>query len=297
MWRYFYQRYGELSIAENFERCLHDMVRYNRMRHLHPDPERIRREYWQGEPGYGSLFTLFHRHHADRAGKQRWGDKSLHTELYADQVLTEFPRARIIHMVRDPRDRFTSVRKRHLRNASRVGAATGRWLVSMNSAKRNLERYPDNYRIISYEELASHPEETLHRLCEFIEEDYRPEMLTLQGDPAYLKRGGNSSFGQIERGAISTRSIGRFREVLSPVETAFIQQLTKSQMAEYGYQLEPVVMSPGERLQYYLATLPVNLARMLGWITISKLQLKRGMTVPEFRLVDVQFTAQENKSG
>jgi hypothetical protein len=42
MWRYFYGRYGDLRKAANFERCLGDMSHYNRMRHLQPDPERIR---------------------------------------------------------------------------------------------------------------------------------------------------------------------------------------------------------------------------------------------------------------
>ena len=44
MWRYFHERYGELNQTDNFERCLSDMTRYSRMKHLNPDAERIRRE-------------------------------------------------------------------------------------------------------------------------------------------------------------------------------------------------------------------------------------------------------------
>src|ERR671914_1980284 len=91
MWRYFHRRYGDLARAGNLDRCLRDMVAYRRMRHLHPDPERIRREFLAGEATYGRLFALFHEHHAERSGKPRWGDKSLHTEHYADRLLTEFP--------------------------------------------------------------------------------------------------------------------------------------------------------------------------------------------------------------
>ncbi|MEJ2750555.1 MAG: sulfotransferase [Anaerolineae bacterium] len=91
MWRYFHGQYGDLSQRENFERCLDAMLHYKRVANLEPDPERIRREFWQGEPSYGRLFALFHQHHAERLGKTRWGDKSLHTEKYADQVFAEFP--------------------------------------------------------------------------------------------------------------------------------------------------------------------------------------------------------------
>ena len=83
MWRYFYGRFGDLSDAQNLERCLTSMVTFKRMRHLLPDPDRIRREFQQGEPTYGRLFALFYEHHAERMGKPRWGDKSLHTEHYA----------------------------------------------------------------------------------------------------------------------------------------------------------------------------------------------------------------------
>src|SRR2546422_7834415 len=74
MWRYFHERYGELSDPGNLDRCLTDMLRYRRMRHLHPDADRIRREFAQGDPTYGRLFALFHEHHAEAAGKRRWGD-------------------------------------------------------------------------------------------------------------------------------------------------------------------------------------------------------------------------------
>jgi len=99
MWRYFHGRYGDLSNPANLDRCLDDMIGFRRMRHLEPDRERIRREFLEGETTYGRLFALFHLHHAERVGRPRWGDKSLHTEHYADRVFAEFPEARVVHMM------------------------------------------------------------------------------------------------------------------------------------------------------------------------------------------------------
>ena len=297
MWRYFHQRYGDLSRPENFERCLHDMVRYNRMKHLNPDADRIRREFQQGPATYGRLFALFHEHHAESRGKQRWGDKSLHTEYYVDRVSAEYPNARIIHMVRDPRDRYASVRKRHGRDSARVGAATARWLFSMRKARRNLKRYPDQYLIVRYEDLASQPEETLRRVCAFIHEAYTPAMLTMDGAPEHRDTGGNSSFGQIQPGAISTSAIGRFRKVLSSSEIAFIQMWAGRDMEAFGYPREPIRFSLGERLAFFLVGLPMSLARMLGWLTLTAIRMRRGSRIPAFRLVDAPKVASEENAA
>lgn len=284
MWRYFHRRYGNLAERANLERCLGDMVRYRRMRHLHPDAERIRREFLEGEPTYGRLFTLFHQHNAERSGKRRWGDKSLHTEHYADRVFAEFPNARIVHTVRDPRDRYASVSRRHGRRISRVGAATGRWLLSMRAARRNLKLYPDRYLIVRYEDLARDAEKTTRRICAFIGEEYSNDMLTMRGVPDHRDSGGNSSFGDLEPGAISTRGIGRFRQVLSPSELAFIELLAGRDLTELGYERADVHLSPTGRLRFYAWELPVNCARMIGWIALARGRMWRGVRVPAFRL-------------
>ena len=279
MWRYFYGRYGPLSRPENFERCLFDMTHYHKMRHLEPDAERLRQEFWQAEPSYGRLFGLIHSHAAARAGKRRWGDKSLHTERYADRVFTEFPDARMIQMIRDPRDRYASARKRFDRDTPKVGAFTARWLLAARTARRNLKRYSDRYCVVRYESLAANPEATLRDICAFINEAYDPQMLSMQGSD-YRDSGGNSSFGRLEPGVISTRSIGRFRVVLSPEEIAFIQAFCGRVMAHYDYALETVRFDPGTRWRFATRLFPVQTARMLGWWGLTAIEMRRGAKPP-----------------
>ncbi len=267
-WRWFYGRYGDLNDKGNFERLLDKMLRYKRIEPLEPDGERIRREFWQGEPSYGRVFALFQQHNAERIGKHRWGDKSLHTEHYIEQVLSEFPDAKFIHMSRDPRDRYASVRKRFGKDTPRLGAATARWLVSMRAAEKNRQKYPANYRIIRFEDLAANPEETSKVICDFIGERYFPEMLTLEGASKYRDSGGNSSFEQIKPGAISTKPIGRYKSVLTLSEIAFIQFFAKREMQALGYEFEQVKFLFTDALKYYLWILPYQFARMLGWMAV-----------------------------
>lgn len=287
MWRYFHGQYGDLGDPANLERCLSDMVRYNRMRHLRPDAERIRQEFLEGEPTYGRLFSLFHEHNAERAGKDRWGDKSLHTEHYADRVFAEFPDARLIHMVRDPRDRYASVRRRWGRDVSRVGAATGRWLLSTRAGLRNVQRYPGRYLLVRYEDLARDPEATTRRVCDLIGEPFDPDMMSMQGAPEHRRRGGNnSSFGDLEPGTISTRGIGRFRTVLTPSELSFIQLFARRELAALAYGPVDVHATTAERVRFWTRDLPEHAARMAAWTSMSRLLRARGVRVPDSRLTE-----------
>jgi len=124
LWAFFYDQYGNLSQPENFDRCLNAMIHYKRLLVLKPDPDRLRREFWQAEPTYARLFTLLEEHHAERLGKPRWGDKSLNTERYVDRIFAAYPTAKFIHMIRDPRDRYASARTRWKDMKGRAGAGT-----------------------------------------------------------------------------------------------------------------------------------------------------------------------------
>ena len=57
MWTYFYGQYGDLGEEGNFERCLGAMLGYKHVAQLQPDVERVRREFWAGEPTYARLFA------------------------------------------------------------------------------------------------------------------------------------------------------------------------------------------------------------------------------------------------
>lgn len=278
MWRYFDGRYGDLAVPANLERCLDDMTGFRRMRHLSPDRDRIREEFARGPASYGHLFALFHAHHAERAGKIRWGDKSLHTEHYVERLFAEFPDARVVHLVRDPRDRYASVRRRHGQDLSRVGAATGRWLSSTRAAMRNAARHPDHYLVVRYEDLATDPQSTLRVVCGFAGLEYSPTMLGMGGVPDH-RVGGNSSFGDLEPATVSTQAIGRFRSVLSPSEIAFVQLVARRELAAHRYERADTGLRGGARVRFWAWDLPIQSARMNAARTIEWRRRRHGVPV------------------
>jgi hypothetical protein len=266
-WTFFYGHFGDLTKKTNLERCLTAMQRYRRHRKLDVDFSRLRREFESGERTYCRLFALMQAQHAERVGKQRWGDKSLHTERYAETVYSCFPDARILHIIRDPRDRYASVLKRWQSRRGGVGSATAAWLASVQLGKRNEERYPGRYRVLAYETLVHAPDETMREVCDFVGEPFDPAIFDMRGAAEFRETGGNSSFGKFTAGEISPRSVGRFQSVLSNRQIAFMQRAAGPLMLAHGYDPVAVEMSGSERLRYAALTVPANAVKMMFWRT------------------------------
>ena len=285
LWTYFNNQYGDLNKAENLQRCLSIMSQYKRLRAIQIDTERVRREFYQGEKTYARLFTLIEGHFAERLGKSRWGDKSLNTERYMDDIFDAFPSAKIIHMMRDPRDRYASAKTRWTDMKGRVGAGTAMWLESVKLARRGQRKYPNQYMVVRYEDLVAQPEPMLRKICEFLGEEYVPEMLTMIGAPTHLNKGSNSSYGKREVGKITTDSIARYRQVLSPHEIKYMQDFCKDGMRQFGYALDDIRLSPRDWLSYLFADWPFNFARMFFWKLKEAFWSIKGRSLPARRLV------------
>jgi len=291
MWTHFYTQYGDISQPENFERCLSMMMRYKRLLKLNPDPERIRREFWEGKQTYGRLFALLEEHYAEQLGKPRWGDKSLNTERYADQIFKAYPDARIIHMLRDPRDRYSSSLKRWKVSRSGIGGATALWLTTIGLAERNKVLYPEQYMIVRYEDLASRPEMMLRVICTFIGEEFAPEMLSMQGAQQFRDEGGNSSYGQREPGKITASSVGKFRKVLTGRQVVFMQLFSRRSMQAYGYEPDKFHFGVMDWVRSVFFEFPFNVLRMLTWWLRELILNRMGRDVPSERIVPEQEAA------
>ena len=272
MWTFFYGQFGDLGRAENFERCFAAMLRYKNVLILNPDVERIRHEFKQGEPTYARLFALFHNHYAERAGKPRWGDKTSYVERYADQILASYPDAVMLHLIRDPRDRYASAIKRWPHQKGQVGGATARWLFSVGLARRNVRKYPDRYKIVRYETLVSQPEATVRGICAFLGEEYDPAMFTMSGAKGFVGKGSNSSFDRFEPTRITTAAIGRFRKTLSRREVSFIQSFASREMRAFDYTPDTFNLSMRELFFFYLVDLPTNFVRIVFWRVFEAIQ-------------------------
>jgi Sulfotransferase family len=254
MWDRFYARFGDLREPANLDRCLATMHRDPGVQQLAPDERRVRRELADGPRTYARLFGLLHQHHAERAGKRRWGDQLGFVERFADPIFAAYPSARMIHMVRDPRHRSLPSGRR-LDFSARLGWQTAMWLQSAELAIYNQRRYPGGYLILSYEAFATHPVETAEAACSFIGEPFLPPMAnalrTLALDACHGARVAPAIWG------------------LRAPHAAFLDRYAGSQMATFGYRRSSAPLTRRDRLAFGLSTWPLNRLSMAAWRTLG----------------------------
>jgi hypothetical protein len=287
LWTFFYGQYGDLGVDRNLDRCLAALGRYKHARFVGLDLPRLRDEMRAGERTYARLFALVHEHFAERAGKPRWGDQSGLVERYAERIFASLPGVRMIHMVRDPRDRYEGSLSMWPSGRGRAGAAVARWRYSIDLATRNARRWPDRYLVLRYEDLVRDPEPVAQRLCAFVGEPFEPAMLDLPDAPTYrAKLMAGSEGGPL----ITAAHIGDYRGRIPRHELAFMQQQLGGRMRAHGYEVDRTPMPLAVRARYLLLQWPAQAARMLAWDALERVQHRLpglvGRRPPPAKIVD-----------
>jgi hypothetical protein len=120
-------------------------------------------------------------------GKHRWAEKTpMHVRLI-DRIFARYPDARIIFMVRDGRDVTVSMRKRF----GEFQTGLERWVEDNQCGLR----WKDDPRVmlLRYEDLVKHYDETMPKICAFIDEPFEANLIDYHQERAYI-------FGKERRG-------------------------------------------------------------------------------------------------
>jgi hypothetical protein len=136
---------------------------------------------------YALLVSRIFDLYAERRGKPLAGDKTPGYIRRMDRIHAVWPRARFVHIVRDPRDLFLSMRDWPIAEAT-VGQ-DGTWALDPAVSTALYWRYslaagrqaaaklaPGRYHEVRYEDLVGSPEAQLADIAEFLELPFAVEM-------------------------------------------------------------------------------------------------------------------------
>ncbi len=167
--------------------------------------------------------------HALKQANARWGIK-ICTYHWArddyDRFLHTFPRAQIIFVVRDGRDVVLSMLKRSQLFKTPEQCAT-RWLESVEVFEYLRDRAPQQLLWFRYEELVADPARQVQAICQFIGEEFHPEML----DPKTWPR-----VGSYEIAPVTSDKVGKWRQQPRPELPPALAQRFDTALARLGYE-------------------------------------------------------------
>jgi hypothetical protein len=184
------------------------------------------------DPSLAALLESLTAQRAARRGRARWVEKTPRHLEVPELILAGWPEARIVRIVRDPRDAAVSL--------TRVPFGTSSLLTNLSVLGRMNEAAAGFYRrdrrslTLRYEDLVADPERELRRVCEHIGEGFSTAMLDGRGEVTGVAAEHEWWKGDVTGPLDPTRS-GRWVDEMPPEVQRYAALNLGGFLAEHGY--------------------------------------------------------------
>jgi hypothetical protein len=180
MWIDFGKRlasYGGLARREDVARLVDDLLAHERIRLWDCALERDRLLADLPLADYGAVIARFHGEYARAKGKPYWANIDIATLDNMDLVNDWLPDARYVHIVRDGRDVALSHQTMPY-GSGNIADCAHAWVARIGvNAKMGRILGPQRYCALRFEDLVGDSENTLRRVCAFLDVPFDAAML------------------------------------------------------------------------------------------------------------------------
>lgn len=195
-----------------------------------------RRDLLTNNKNTASVFENIFCQYARSHKKSVWGDKTPQHAFDLDIILSVFPKARIIYMVRDGRDVAESYLRAFI-GPAHIATCAERWKAYVDTVQKIRTRIgSEQFLRIRYEDLVLEPEATQRKLWHFLGLSdpgaIEPEKSTAA--EIYLRL---SYLHKTSQESLSANRIGRFKEHLSRTQIRQFEQIAGVQLIQESYQV------------------------------------------------------------
>ena len=232
-------RHLDLNKTDNFEAFWENFSASDRFPKVVADPPLVKeRILASNQIDLKTIFTSIMQVLASTMNKPRWAEKTPRHYRYVHVLLDWYPQARIIWMLRDPRAVVASTVERWKNNT--VEDCAVEWRESILSFQEQWFE-DERVRIVKYEELVSDSEPQMRKLCDFLGEEFYPEMLcdrTKNAEQVILPDADpQKCSNRLLNQSPTSERIDRWRSKLSPAQITTVEIISKDVMLRYNYQL------------------------------------------------------------
>jgi Sulfotransferase family len=188
------------------------------------------------QPRLVEIINLVYQKHLADSGKQRFGDK---TPIYYEivpQLLTLYPTAKFIHLIRDGRDvaiSWIDVGWERYYERDKF-----EWIHAIENRRVHLNAaYADRILTVKYEDLVSDLEATVRRICVFLNEDFEPAMLNWRHLTELIPARERHIHGKLNQ-PVSNDAIAVWRKKLTMSECFAMEACLHRELRQLGYELK-----------------------------------------------------------
>jgi len=201
-------------------------------------PSRLRDAILDGPPTfrrpYQCALEAWARHH----DKTRWGEKTPGNLFYADILLDMFPDARFLYMVRDPRAGVASMQRVSFFPDDVIFNALSRRKHDVQGQALLNRSVPDPQRMtVRYEDLVRTPESQTRAICQFLDEDFSPQMLCFHQDADdYMTDEAEEQYNATATRPITDDRVDAWCGRLAPDQVAVVESICHDVMQQFQYE-------------------------------------------------------------
>ncbi len=238
-WRY---TYGDLSVERNFQTMAGEMLfGLNKpLWGMDLDPATAVAEICAMAPerGFAGIYCAMHKRYARQfGGKPRWGQKTPNNLYFVPQIRECFPDAQFICITRDGRD-ASAISLDSAFGAGHIYMAAKTWDAAARFVMPFREELDDHtWHDVSYEELVREPQTVMKRVCDYIGEDFSPEMFEYHKTPTAQARGKQRDHALLAK-PITTEHLGIYKKQLSLRDQQIYAAVAGETHVAMGYDLD-----------------------------------------------------------
>ena len=191
------------------------------------------------------------------------GDKDPRLVEYIPLLASIFPKCKIIHVIRDPRDILESKKRAEWskKRFSITHVFAGKAQFKLGR-KNGLNLNQNEYLEVYYEKLIHKPEKELKNICQWLGIDYDSEMLDFAKAAKKLVAKDEMSWKKETLGPLLTTNIGKWKNGLTNWEVKLSEVSCKESMLAGHYVSERKMkdLSFGKRIWFLAAAIVIEIA-------------------------------------
>ena len=172
-----------------------------------------------------------------------WVEKTTSSEFYATEIVNWFPNAKFIHLVRDPRDNFASLKsgwEERYKNQEEDIKGLLQSLIDRGGMGMRVALYNQSvlgekkYKIIKFEDLTTKTDKIIKKLTSFLNIKFSESLLkpTMNG---YLWKGNN--FQGITFDKVSSTNVNKWKKRINLSEAMTIEAYLSDIMKKFKYKI------------------------------------------------------------